>query len=77
MLIAVTWAYSLFFLDDHLIGSGPPRKELLQAWKSFDIFGSYVDTLGPQRMQEECRNTIQRVVKPARVRILGRLGEKL
>jgi len=58
------------------MGSGPPNNELLKALESFDIFSSYIDTLGPQRMQEECWNTIKRVASP-RVSVLGKIAKKL
>ena len=76
-MIAVTWGYALFFWDDHFIGSGRPQRQLLQALQTFDVFGSYLDTLGPQRMQEECWNTIKRVAIPAKVTILDKVAQKL
>ena len=57
-LNAVTWGYAVFFWDDHFMGSGSPKPELLKALQSFDVFSSYIGTLGPQRMQEECWNTM-------------------
>jgi len=78
-LIAVTWGYALFFWDDHFIGSGPSQRnvQLLRALQNFDIFGSYLDTLGPQRTQEGCWNAIKSVAIPTRVTILGKVAQKL
>ena len=73
---AVTWGYAVFFWDDHFMGSGPPQDELLKALQSFNVFGCYIDTLGPQRMQEECWNTIKRVASP-RLSVLGKIAQKL
>jgi hypothetical protein len=77
-IACVTWGYALFFWDDHFIGSGPSQRnvQLLQALQNFDVFGSYLDTLGPQRMQEGCWNTIKSVAIPARVTILGKVAQK-
>ena len=58
------------------MGSGPPQDELLKALQSFNVFGCYIDTLGPQRMQEECWNTVKRVASP-RVSVLGKIAKKL
>ena len=55
------------------MGSGPPHDELLKALQSFDIFSSYVATLGPQRMQEGCWNAIKRVASP-RVSVLCKIA---
>ena len=76
-LITVTWGYAIFFWDDHFIGSGPPQRQLLRALQNFDVVACYVDTLGPQRMQEECLNTIERMVPPTRVTVLGKVVKKL
>jgi len=57
------------------MGSGPPEDELLKALQSFDVFSSYVDTLGP-RMQEGCWNTIKRVASP-RMSVLGKIAKIL
>lgn len=58
------------------MGSGPPQDELLKALRSFDVFSSYIDTLGPQRMQKECWNTIIRLASP-QLSILGKIAKKL
>ena len=50
--------------------SGIPRKTLLQALMSFDLFGCYLDTLRPEEMEPECRDTIKRVAFPSRHSIL-------
>ena len=57
------------------MGSGPPEDELLKALQSFDVFSSYVDTLGPW-MQEGCWSTIKRVASP-RVSFPGKIAKKL
>jgi hypothetical protein len=76
-IACVTWGYAIFFWDDHFIGSGPPQRQLLRALQSFDVIGTYLDTLGPQRMQERCWNTIERVAIPARLTTLGKVAQKL
>jgi len=58
------------------MGSGPPQDELLKALQIFDVFSSYIDSLGPQRMQQECWNTVKRVASP-RVSVLGKIAKKL
>jgi len=70
---AVTWGYAVFFWDDHFMGSGPPKDELLQALKKFDVFRCYVGTLGPQQMHEGFWNTIKRVTSPRVCKIAKKL----
>jgi hypothetical protein len=59
-----TWGYAILFWSSHLTSSEPTS--VFQALKNFDIFNCYVSTLGPQKMGQECWNTIQRVVFPNR-----------
>jgi hypothetical protein len=70
---AVTWGYAVFFWDDHFMGSGPPKNELLQALKKFDVFRFYVGTLGPRQMHEGFWNTIKRVASPRVCKIAKKL----
>jgi hypothetical protein len=76
-IACITWGYAIFFWDDHFIGSGRPQRKLIRALQNFDIFSSYLDTLGRGRMQEECWNTIERLVKPTGVSLLGKVAKKL
>ena len=46
--------------------SGIPRGTLLEALMSFDLFACYLDTLGPEDMGSECRDTIKRVAFPSK-----------
>ena len=64
--IAVTWGYATLCWTRLVTESGSPRQTLLQALMSFDLFGCYLDTLGPKEMESECRDTLKRVAFPSR-----------
>ena len=45
---------------------------------SFDLFGCYLDTLGPEEMEPECRDTIKRIAFPSRPdTLVSKIGGKL
>ena len=45
---------------------------------SFDLFGCYLDTLGPKEMEPECRDTLKRVAFPSRPgTVVSNIGDKL
>ena len=78
MPIAVTWGHAIHFWSYHIAESGIPRQTLLQALMSFDLFGCYLDTLGP-KMERECRDTIKRLAFPSRPRptAISKIAENL
>ena len=63
---AVIWGLATLSWTRLMSESGIPRKTLLQALMSFDLFGCYLETLGPEEMESECRDTIKRVALPSR-----------
>jgi len=45
---------------------------------SFDLFACYLDTLGPEKMESECRNTIKRVAFPSKpATVIAKIAKKL
>jgi len=77
-LSAVTWGYAVLYWTRHVTASGLPQQTLLQALVSFNIYACYVDALGLQRMEEDCRNTIKRVAFPAKpATALARIAENV
>ena len=75
---AVTWGYATIYWTDHVAESRIPQRTLLQALMSFDLFSCYLDTLDPEEMDPEYRNTIKRVVFPSRLDIvISKIAEKL
>ena len=66
MFNAVTWGYATLCWTRLVTDSGIPGQALLKALMSFDLFGCYLETLGPEEMESECRDTIKRVALPSR-----------
>jgi len=45
---------------------------------SFDLFACYLDTLGPEKMETECRNTLKRVAFPSKpATVIAKISKKL
>ena len=63
---AVTWGYAIFCWTRLVTDSGIQGQAMLEALMSFDLFGCYLETLGPEEMESECRDTIKRVAFPSR-----------
>jgi len=77
-LSAVTWGYATLYWTHHVTESGIPEQRLLRALACFGIYACYVDTLGPQLMEDECRNTIKRVAFPPKpATVIARFTQKL
>ena len=58
---AVTWGYATLCWTRLVTESGIPRQTLIQALMSFDLLSCYLDTMGLEEMEPECRDTIKRV----------------
>ena len=75
---AVTWGYATLCYTHHVTKSGIPQRTLLRALMSFDLFACYLDSLGPEKMGSECRDTVKRVAFPSRpVTVISKVAEKL
>jgi NACHT domain len=74
----VTWGYATLCWTDLITNSGIPPQTLLQALLSFDLFGCYLDTLDPKKIDPECQDTINRLAFPSRPdTVISKISENL